>query len=326
MVKFSIIIPMRKIGDYVYEAMPYFESQTYKDFEIIILSEADETANFPKTRIIKVDRVSPAVKRNIGVQNAKGELIAFIDDDAYPEKDWLESSLKHFKNKNITAVAGPGVLPKKHSFFEKISGLVYELSSKETYYRYRKGKKIMEIEDYPTCNLIVRKKDFNKVGGFSIQYWGGEDTQLCHALTQKLKKKIIYDPDVLVYHHRRKDLMGHLKQSMFWGMWRGFFVKKYPKTSFKLTYFIPSLFVLWLIFGLLLLYNNIFKFVYIFSLVIYIFYLLILGIKTKSIKLIIPIILLTFLTHLVYGIGFIMGLLRKEGLKRTFNPSEKLEV
>lgn len=325
--KFSIVIPLRKIGDFINESIPYHLKQTYKDFEIIIVSEAKETVKFPRTRILKVGKISPGEKRNFGVKHAKGEIIAFIDDDAYPRKDWLENAAKYFRDKKVTGVAGPGVKPKDAGFKETLSGLVYEIGGVGGMERYKKGSKVKEIDDWPTCNFIVRKKDFQKVKGFDSTYWGGEDTQLCHALTQDLGKKIIYDPEVLVYHHRRKDFKGHLRQSLFWGMWRGFFMKKMPETSFKWFYLVPGLFVIGLVAGAILsFFSANLRAIYFLVLLVYLIYLTYVGLKSKSLKYFIPLMVLTSLTHISYGYGILRGLISKMPTRKTFNPAEKLKV
>lgn len=322
MVKFSAVIVARQINDYIRGAMPYFERQTFKDFEIIIVSESKEKEKFPKTRIICSRRASPAQARNLGAKNSRGEIIAFIDDDAYPEKDWFEKAAKNFEDKNIVAIGGPGLVPRNATFFQKVSSKVYELSAGKTGIRYGKGKR-KEIDDWPTCNFFVRKKDFEKVGGFDSKYWGGEDTQICYSLL-KTGKKIIYDPDMIIYHHPRKKLMQHLRQTYFWGMWRGFFMKKYSKSR-QVVFFVPSLFGLWLICGAILsIISSSFYEVYKFSLMLYMIYLIILGIKAKSMKMFFPIIFLTFLTHLSYGAGFLKGIISKgEPIKKTLNPGSK---
>ncbi|MFA5175674.1 MAG: glycosyltransferase [Candidatus Nanoarchaeia archaeon] len=324
MIKFSIIIPVRKIGEYVHEAIPHFNNQTYKNFEIIVISEADENVKFPKTKIIKVGQVPPAEKRNTGVINAKGEILAFIDDDAYPEKDWLEKALKDFEDKNIVAVGGPSLVPKNATFFQRVSNKVYELSATKTGDRYGKGKR-KEIDDWPTCNFFVRKKDFDEVKGFDSKYWGGEDTQVCYSLLKQ--GKMIYDPELLIYHHPRKSLKQHLKQTFFWGMWRGFFMRIH-KESRQLLFFIPALFVLGLFFGLIFsLFSKLIMYAYLVCLCLYGLFLLTIGIKTKSIKLFFPVMFLTFLTQISYALGFLKGILSKDGpIKKTLNPSEKLKI
>ncbi|MBI4743240.1 MAG: hypothetical protein HY776_00140 [Actinobacteria bacterium] len=118
--------------------------------------------------------------------------------------------------------------------------------------------------------MIVRKSVLEQLGGFDTKFWPGEDTKLCLEITKKLNKKIIYSPDVLVYHHRRPLFTSHLKQVWSYALHRGYFVKRFPETSLRLTYFIPSIFVFGLMFGLIFaLFNPIFRSIYLFGLSFY---------------------------------------------------------
>ncbi|MDO8623037.1 MAG: glycosyltransferase [archaeon] len=328
--KFSIIIPMKEITEYFKEAIPYFEKQTIKDFELIILpndNKENPFKNIKHVKIINTGDVSPAVKRNIGARKAKGDILAFIDDDAYPEIDWLEKASKDFEDKNISAIGGPSIVPKNATFFQRVSNKVYELSSGKTGIRYGKEKR-QEIDDWPTCNFFVRKNEFEKTEGFDEKYWGGEDTQLCYSLL-KTAKKIIYDPEMIIYHHPRKSLTNHLKQTLFWGMWRGFFMKIHPKESRRLTFFIPPLFVLWLFFGgIFSLISNSIAYLYLLSMILYVIFLIIIGLKTKSAKLFFPVIIVSILTQLFYGVGFLRGIFSgKDGpTKFGMHPKENLKI
>jgi len=329
--KLSIVIPMKEITDYFKEAIPYFQKQNFKDFELIILpneSNKNEFKDIKNARVINTGPVSPGIKRNMGVENSKGEIIAFIDDDAYPEKDWLEKALKNFKDKKIVAVGGPSLVPPNATFFQKVSNKVYELSSGKTGIRYGKHELRKEIDDWPACNLFVRKKDFKKVGGFNTKYFGGEDTQVCYSLL-KTNKKIIYDSSLIIYHHPRKSLKNHIKQTLFWGMWRGFFMRVYPQNSIKLAFFIPPLFVLWLFLGgvFSIIYKP-FLYLYSTSMGLYLLLLIYTGIRTKSFKLFFPVIIVTTITHIVYGIGFFVGLFSgKYGpTTKGMHPKENLKI
>ncbi len=326
MVKFSVIMIARAMNDFIKEAMPHLLKQTYKDYEIVLVLEEKTKEKFPKTRIIACGRASPAEARNIGVRNAKGEIIAFMDDDAYPEANWLEVAARDFDDKNIVAVGGPSLVPKNATFFQRVSNKVYELSSGKTGIRYSGRGKRKEIDDWPTCNFFARKADFLKVGGFDSQYWGGEDTQVCYSLL-KTGKKMIYNPKLVIYHHPRKTLKQHLKQTYFWGMWRGFFMRIY-KQSRQLTFFIPPLFVLGVIIGgLLSFFSSIIALIYLSVILLYLIYILIIGIKTMNIALFFPVMFVTILTHFSYGFGFLKGIISKdEPIKRTLNPSEGLKI
>ena len=323
--KFLIVIPTRQINDCIRKAIPYHLKQSYKNFEIIIVSEANEKEKFPKTRIIKVGKVPPSEKRNIGVRESYGDIICFIDDDAYPERDWLEKAVKEFENKDVVAVGGPGLVPKSSSFFQRVSSEVYRLSSVKTGMRYGKVKR-QEVEDWLTCNFFVRKRDFLRSGGFDSRYWGGEDTQVCFKIRKK-GKVIIYNPEVVVYHHPRKDLRSHLRQTLFWAMWRGFLTKKYPKDSLRLTFLAPSLLVLWLFFGGIISssYSG-FGYFYAVVFVLYLAFLLTVGARAENLSFFFPVIFVTFLSQLIYGVGFIRGIFFGEPTQATFNPAESIII
>lgn len=323
-IKFSIVIIARKINDYIRDAIPFIERQTYQSFEIIVVSESQEYERFAKTRIITSGRVNPAKARNIGAREACGEIIAFLDDDAYPANDWLEKTLRDFEDETIGAVGGPSCVPPNATFFQRVSNKVFELSSRKTGLRYAKGGKKCEIDDWPTCNFFVRKPVFEKTGGFDDRYWGGEDTRFCYALIQA-GVKIIYDPEVIVYHHPRKTLKQHLRQTFFWGLWRGFMMKRY-KQSIQWVFFAPPLVVLWFFGGALVsILWPAFRTLYGGSILVYLMYLIMLGIRSKSVTLSVPVALTMFLSHLSYGIGFIRGMASKEGpTQKTLNPADSL--
>ncbi len=221
--------------------------------------------------IIPTGPVSPAHKRDMALAHAKGEIIAFLDDDAYPVRDWLKNAVAHFSDINAAAVGGPAVTPPGDNLRQAASGAVYSsvLVSGKFVYRYL-PKNMQYVDDYPSCNFLVRKSVLLELGGFNTSFWPGEDTKLCLEITKRLGKKIVYDPAVLVYHHRRQLFLPHLKQIANYALHRGYFVKKYPETSFKLVYFIPSIFVSAVILGAALSFWFILiKIIYIFCILLY---------------------------------------------------------
>lgn len=317
-IKFSIIIPVQKINDYIEETCDELKKQNNKSFEIIIFpDELDENYKEQELRfgaiIIPTGKVSPAVKRDLAIKYAKGEYLAFTDDDAFPEKNWLKIAEKYLRKEEVSAVGGSQLTPSKDSFWQKVSGAMF-LSplSGGAIIRYWPGKKIQEIDDWPTVNFIIKKADFEKVGGFDNSYWPGEDTKLCLDIIQKLNKKILYIPELLVYHHRRVGLKKHLKQTGGYGLHRGYFARILPETSRKFVYFIPSLFVCFLIFGAGISFYSDFIFkIYGLGLAIYVSTIflafLLLIPKTKSVLISLATIPYLVLFHIWYGIRFIQG-------------------
>lgn len=313
MVKASIIIPVKEVNDYVRMFIPKILKQNFQDFEIILLPDKKTKERFPRTKVTPSGPGGPAMKRDLGAKHSKGEILAFIDDDAYPEKGWLDKAISHFENKDVGAVGGPNLTPRESNLFQRLSGEVLSswMVSGPAALRY-KSTKIKEVDDLPSCNLFVRKSLFNKLQGFDTSFWPGEDTKLCFDIKQS-GKKIIYDPQVLVYHHRRENLSKYIKQIYSYALHRGYFMKKYPETSFKLSYLMPSLFTLGLFFGpFLFLFSPIFQSIYLEVIALYAVLLIISALIESKITRYASFILLSFITHIVYGFGILQGLSKKE--------------
>ena len=237
------------------ECLRGLAEQTYREFEVIVLPDAAPGVpppdyGFPLAAI-PTGKVRPAEKRNAGIAAAKGDVVAFIDDDAYPDARWLENAVKYFSDPAIGAVGGPGVTPPGDGFLARAGGRVYENMFVSGGYRYRYlgGRVRRDVDDYPSCNLIVRTDVLRAINGYRTDFWPGEDTLLCEDIVYGQGRRIVYDPWAIVYHHRRRLFGPHLRQLGRYGFHRGYFVKKSPKTSFKLSYFVPSLFVLGLVLG-----------------------------------------------------------------------------
>lgn len=318
---FSVIIPVKKINDYIVgETIPKILAQSFSDFEIIILPDNKSSQKFSKTRVVPTyPKTGPAQKRDIGAQKSRGKILAFLDDDAYPSENWLKNSVKYFQNQNQTAaVCGPGVTPPNDNLWQKASGWVWSTwmgaGGAGVYRCIPQAKR--EVDDYPTFNLLVRKDNFLKVGGFDSHFWPGEDTKLCLDLVKKLGKKIIYDPNILVYHHRRSLFASHLKQIGNYGLHRGHFARILPETSARKGYLTPVIFTLGLILGPLLYFAHP-AFLWIYFSIIFVYVLLLFRegifvyLKEKNLKLSLITVIGIFLTHFWYGLRFIQGYFAK---------------
>lgn len=321
--KFSIIIPVRTINDFIKENISHLKQLEYRNFEVIIITDQKERYDFGDDRFILLESgaVGPGEKRNIGAKHATGEILAFLDDDAYPAPSWLTEASIIFEDPNIYALGGPALTPKDAKFKEKCSGKILEsyLTSAGTKYRHT-PMPARKIYDYPSVNLFVRKEAFEKIGGYPAEFWPGEDTKLCLDLVKTHGKPFEYSPKPIVYHHRRDVFIPHLKQISRYGRHRGQFARIFPETSRLPSYFVPSAFVLGLVFGpFICAALPVLWFFYGLCLTAYL--TLILAETTKAylaerdLKLALCVSLGIFLTHVVYGFNFIHGLLIKPKLK-----------
>ncbi len=312
----SIIIPVKAINDFIRESLGRINQLTCSNYEVIIFPDEETRESFPRARIIASGPVGPARKRDLALKYAKGDILAFLDDDAYPDPDWLDRALGHFNDPRVAAVGGPAVTPASDNIWQQASGEVFssKLASGGYTYRYRPGR-LQEVDDYPSVNLLVRKDVFARVGGFNSSYYPGEDTKLCLDIVN-LGYKIIYDPTVLVWHHRRPVFRPHLKQVSNYALHRGNFARTLPETSRRLAYFVPSLFVLFIVFFPV--WGYFFEWVYSLYWIIFTIYLLLVAVSVFRIRRF-SLAMLTALsiiaTHLTYGIFFLKGLFTKELLR-----------
>ena len=234
------------------ECLQALSRQTYREFEVLVLPDEAFDHGAAKlgdaVTVIPTGKVRPAEKRNTGIAAAKGSIVAFIDDDAYPDQHWLEYAVKYFGVDSVGAVGGPGVTPPGDPYLAKIGGRVYDniLVSGNYRYRYKAGGVRRDVDDYPSCNLFVRKSVLERIGGYRTDFWPGEDTLLCKDVVDA-GFRIVYDPWVVVYHHRRAVFGPHLRQLGRYAFHRAYFCRKFPSNSLRLSYFVPSAFVVYLL-------------------------------------------------------------------------------
>lgn len=310
--KVAIIIPLKEINHNLKECIDSCLRLDYPNFEIIVLPDENSGVfqfHSDKIRIIATSNITPPKKRDFVLDKTDADILAFVDDDAYPIKDWLKNAVIHFSDNEIAAVCGPAVTPNNDSLRQKASGEVYEsfLVSGMHALRY-KSQKVCFVWDYPSCNFLVRRSIFSDLGGFNTNFWPGEDTFLCTAITRKLNKKIIYDPEVLVYHHRRPLYIPHLKQVVSYALHRGYFTKRGFNPNFEPTYFLPSLFLIGLVLGFVLtLFINQLQTAYLALVTAYLLLVVIFSIS-KDLRLILLKFFGIITTHIAYGFFFLKGL------------------
>ena len=238
----SVVIPLHRDNPGFRACLDGCAALDYPSFEVIVVSD-DKVALPADVKQVQTGAdhdTGPGEKRDAGMHAADGDFLAFIDDDAVPRRDWLTEAVRVFEDEKIGAVAGPGVTPPGSPWSERAGGAFYEswLGSGPYRYRFRPGRR-RDVDDYPAYNLIVRRRAAEHVKGWGTGFYGGEDTVICLALVEA-GWRIVYDPSVVVFHQRRSVLRRHLAQVGNVGLHRGFFVKAYPQTSLRPSYFLPT--------------------------------------------------------------------------------------
>ena len=199
---FTIIIPCISFKD-VKKCIKNIRNY-YKDIKIIVsLNKKIKKKFFDKNlKIICSKHKSIGKKRNLAVDHCKTKYIALIDSDAYPAKGWIESSYKYLNKKNVGIIAGPHIDPPKQNFFQLIIGLVKKsyLITMLPNYQKRRNNFTKYVKFMPSANWILSRKMFNSVNQMDAKMLRNEDWDFVYNRMSKLKKKILYNPKMLVYH------------------------------------------------------------------------------------------------------------------------------
>lgn len=244
---FSIIIPLHRDGPQFRLCLERCLALDYDRYEIIVVTDRPVAGVPAPARMVLTGSpadTGPGKKRDLAAAHARGDVLAFLDDDAFPARDWLSRAAAALRRAgpDVAAVGGPGLTPPASSLAERLGGAFYESLFGSGGYRYRFVRATPRlVDDYPAYNLLVRAGAFRAAGGYGNGFYGGEDTVLCLKLCNA-GYRILYDPDVVVYHHRRPVLRRHLRQVGNVGLHRGHFFKAFPETSRRASYLLPSLF------------------------------------------------------------------------------------
>ena len=143
--------------------------------------------------------------RNGGIAAAQGDLVAFLDDDATAEADWLEKLLVHFESSEVCAVGGRAELRwvrGRPSWFPE--ELDWVVGGSFTWI----PQMTTEVANPHGHNMCFRREAFNVAGLFNEAMgrrgWGGqagEEREFCLRLKERLPQaRIIYEPSARIQH------------------------------------------------------------------------------------------------------------------------------
>lgn len=239
----TVIVPFRSDSPHLRECLAHLERQTYRAFDVILVPDETSACGGTGVRVLPSGRVLPNRKRQLAAETTAAPIVAFIDDDAYPAPEWLASAMRHFDDPHVVACGGPGVTPAADSERQRAGGAVFAaaLVTAGTRHRYV-AESQRDVDALPACNLLIRRETFLRDADASSRFWPGEDILACVFATRN-GDRIVYDPEALVYHHRRDLFAPHMKQVWNYGRFRGDFLRRFDRTWRDAPYFVPAAFV-----------------------------------------------------------------------------------
>ena len=222
--KISVIIPARNEADKIERCLEAVFSQSLKPYEVIIVDgrSTDDTVEKAEKFPVKIffqDYGACGAARQIGLENAEGEYLAFTDADCIPSRGWLHNLTTQFEVGIVGA--GGGIENVGEGLWIRSINLAQNAflgggSSIQT--RLFPEKRF--VKSISACNSLYRKKDLVEVGGFNIHLSGADETELNQRLTKRKKGKLLYVPSAVVVHDHGRSLKEFARNMYHYGGWR----------------------------------------------------------------------------------------------------------
>lgn len=185
------------------------QNQTFRDFEIILICiEADEKIRELSSKygakLLEDEGKGLCGARNLGIKEAEGEIIVFLDDDVTLEKDWLELIVKNFNSDSrIGGVGGIPITVKEGKPSSRPVSIIYDLLVNKAQGLSGWPNYKARVDFLSGSNMAFKRRVLQQVGGSDENFYGpsaGEDVDLCLRILKK-GYYLILDPKAKAYHH-----------------------------------------------------------------------------------------------------------------------------
>ncbi len=199
----------------------------YPDLQVIIVNDGSRDASGSIAReygfrVIDSPNLGLGSARNIGMEAATGEIIAYLDCDARPDPSWLTYLAHTFVSTEHAAVGGPNLAPPGDGL---VADCIANAPGNPTHVLLTDRV----AEHVPGCNMAIRKSCLQAVGGFDPQFRvAGDDVDMCWRIQQR-GWTVGYNPAAVVWHHRRNSTRAYLRQQQGYGRAEALLELKWPE-------------------------------------------------------------------------------------------------
>ena len=212
----SIIVPIKNRSNLIPNLIKNLLDLDYPEYEIIIVNDGsiDSTKNILKNYQVKSinleNSVGSAKARNIGIEQAKYDIIALTDSDCFVSRNWFKNLVPYLNY--YDAVGG------KVRYCDKTEDKLHPFNSDNEAVLTKDSS----INFLNTCNMVFKKEIWEIAGGF-LNY-RIEDLEFSWRLLKK-GFKLFYTPNGLVLHHGNRNPFQNIKKYLDYG-------KSYSKIAF----------------------------------------------------------------------------------------------
>lgn len=242
-ISFSIIVPTYNRPEQLTNCLRAISSLNLpaRRFETVVVDDGTES-NLKEVfdrftgrinlRTIKQNNSGPSRARNAGAKVARGDFLAFTDDDCEPDENWL-NVLGDSLTKNPDCIVGGRTLNAlDNNIYSTTSQLICDLVYEHLNVNSRDAK------FFCTNNMALARQKFCEIGGFDERFKAAEDRDFCHRWLAK-GLKMIYCPQAIVRHGRNLNLCEFMSQHFNYG--RGSFMYREKNEAQNMNNYISAL-------------------------------------------------------------------------------------
>jgi GT2 family glycosyltransferase len=225
--KASVVVCSCNGEDSVRDTLEHLAVLDYPDYEVIVVNDgsSDRTAEIVSefdVHLISTENRGLSNARNLGWRSASGEIIAFIDDDAYPDPHWLSYLAHTFLVSDVAAVGGLSPAPAGDG---PVADCVANAPGRPVHVLLTNTG----AEHIPGCNLSFRRQVLEAIDGFDPRFRAaGDDVDVCWRILEN-GWKIGFQAGALNWHHSRDSFRAYWKQQKGYGKAEALLEEKWPQ-------------------------------------------------------------------------------------------------
>lgn len=166
--------------------------------------------NLPSITWLRQSNAGPASARNMGAQHARGDILAFTDDDCAPTQQWLRELAQSFNNSPTGLVGGRTVNGLVDNIYSTASQMIVD----EAYAYFLPWDSGLRF--FASNNMAVSSRLFQESGGFDSSFRTSEDRDFC-ARWIRQGYPLVYTPEAIVHHYHHLTLTAFCRQHFSYG-------------------------------------------------------------------------------------------------------------
>lgn len=230
----SIIIPAYNAAQTLPACLVALKRQTQPIDEIIVVDDGsqDQTAQVARAYgvlLLKQPHHGPAAARNLGIDQACGDIVLFTDADCEPEPTWVAEMTRLFADPRVAGVKG---IYRTHQ-----KECVARLAQSEFEERYDRLERLATIDFIDTHAAAFRLAMLREMGGFDPAFTqaDNEDVELSYRLA-RAGCRLLFNRQAVVYHRHSSTWCAYLRLKIKRGYWRMMVYRLHPGKAVRDSY------------------------------------------------------------------------------------------